>query len=82
MLLEVAKYTKYTKQQWHRFGIVWVIQYNNCIFLKVSFSPSGTTYHELWKRNQEILRWEWDLEEDEDADEVRPDFETEVKTTR
>ena len=43
----------------------------------------ATAFLELWKRRQAILQWEWDLGmEDDDADEIRPEFETGVKTTR
>jgi hypothetical protein len=42
----------------------------------------ATTYIELWKRRQAILQWEWDLEDNADAEELRPEYESQVKTTR
>lgn len=36
----------------------------------------------MWKRRQAILKWEWDLSEDEDVEEVRPEFEANVKSKR
>ena len=42
----------------------------------------GTIFFELWRRKQEILKWEWDLEEEEDMDEARPEFERDIRTTR
>jgi len=46
------------------------------------FQIIATTYVELWKRRQAILQWEWDLAENGDAEELRPEYETQVKTTR
>ena len=43
---------------------------------------TGTIYFELWRRKQEILKWEWDLQEEEDMDEPRPEFERDIRTTR
>ncbi len=44
---------------------------------------AATTFLSLWKRRQAILQWEWDLRaEEEEDDEVRPEYETGVKTTR
>jgi hypothetical protein len=41
------------------------------------------TFLSLWKRRQAILQWEWDLvAEAEEDDEIRPEYETGVKTTR
>ena len=37
---------------------------------------------ELWKRRQAVLQWEWDLENYEEEEEVRPQFHAKVKTTR
>lgn len=36
----------------------------------------------MWKRRQAILKWEWDLSEDEDVEEIRPEFEANVKSKR
>ena len=37
---------------------------------------------ELWKRRQSVLQWQWDLENYEEEEEVRPEFQARVKTTR
>ena len=37
---------------------------------------------ELWKRRQSVLQWQWDLENYEDEEEIRPEFQAQVKTTR
>lgn len=39
-------------------------------------------YLELWKRQQSIIVWEWDLQLVEEDEEPRPEFETSVKTFR
>lgn len=36
----------------------------------------------MWKRQQSIIVWEWDLQNIEDDEEPRPEFETSVKTFR
>lgn len=43
---------------------------------------SATTFLELWKRKQSIIIWEWDLQNIEDDEENRPEFETSAKTFR
>ena len=44
---------------------------------------AATTFLELWKRRQAILQWEWDLlSEEEEEDEIRPEYEQGVKTLR
>ena len=42
----------------------------------------ATTFLEMWKRRQAILKWEWDLTDDEDVEEIRPEFEANVKSRR
>ena len=42
----------------------------------------ATTFLEMWKRREAILKWEWDLTDNVDAAEVRPEFEAEVKGKR
>lgn len=37
---------------------------------------------ELWKRKQSVLVWEWDLQNVEQDEEPRPEFETSAKTFR
>ena len=36
----------------------------------------------MWKRRQAILKWEWDLSDNEDVEEIRPEFEASVKSRR
>jgi anoctamin-4 len=36
----------------------------------------------MWKRRQAILKWEWDLSDNEDIEEIRPEFEANVKSRR
>ena len=42
----------------------------------------ATTFLEMWKRRQAILKWEWDLSDNEDVEEIRPQFEANVKSRR
>ena len=37
---------------------------------------------ELWKRQQVVLQWRWDMEGFEEEEEMRPQYEEMVKTTR
>lgn len=53
----------------------------NCIIISLIFFPA-TTYLELWKRQQSVIIWEWDLQNVEEDEEPRPEFETSVKTFR
>ena len=46
------------------------------------FNFIATTFLEMWKRRQAILKWEWDLTDDEDVEEIRPEFEANVKSRR
>lgn len=36
----------------------------------------------MWKRKQSVLIWEWDLQNIENEEDTRPEFETSVKTFR
>jgi anoctamin-4 len=36
----------------------------------------------MWKRQQSVIVWEWDLQNVEEDEEPRPEFETSVKTFR
>ena len=36
----------------------------------------------MWKRRQAILKWEWDLLDNDDVEEIRPDFEATVSSRR
>lgn len=42
----------------------------------------ATTFLELWKRKQAVVAWEWDLQNVEDEEEPRPEFEATVTTFR
>lgn len=42
----------------------------------------ATSFLELWKRRQAVIAWEWDLQNAEDDEESRPEFESSVKTFR
>lgn len=42
----------------------------------------ATTFLELWKRKQAVVAWEWDLQNVEEDEEPRPEFEATVKTFR
>ena len=37
---------------------------------------------ELWKRKQAVIQWQWDLENYEEEEELRPHFHEKVTTTR
>ena len=50
--------------------------------IQLHLHTTGTIFFELWRRKQEILKWEWDLQEEEDMDEPRPEFERDIRTTR
>jgi anoctamin-4 len=52
------------------------------ICYSIYFNYIGTIFFELWRRKQEILKWEWDLQDEEDMDEARPEFERDIRTTR
>lgn len=36
----------------------------------------------MWKRRQAVIQWQWDMENYEAEEEVRPEFQAKVKTTR
>ncbi|KAK6625541.1 hypothetical protein RUM43_005840 [Polyplax serrata] len=52
------------------------------VFFAIFMSLWATMYLELWKRQQSIIVWEWDLQLVEEDEEPRPEFETSVKTFR
>ncbi|XP_060808841.1 anoctamin-4 [Amyelois transitella] len=52
------------------------------VFFAIFMSFWATTFLELWKRKQSILRWEWDLGGVDQDEDPRPEFETSVKTFR
>ncbi|XP_053674951.1 anoctamin-5 [Anopheles nili] len=52
------------------------------VFFAIFMSFWATTFLELWKRKQSVLVWEWDLQNIENEEDMRPEFETTVKTYR
>ncbi|VVC99640.1 unnamed protein product [Leptidea sinapis] len=46
------------------------------------YGLATTTFLELWKRKQFVLRWEWDLGGVDQDEDPRPEFEASVKTYR
>lgn len=44
------------------------------------FIIAATTFLELWKRKQAVVAWEWDLQNVEEDEEPRPEFEASVNT--
>ncbi|XP_033610715.1 anoctamin-4 isoform X2 [Cryptotermes secundus] len=52
------------------------------VFFAIFMSFWATTFLELWKRQQAVIVWEWDLQNVEEDEEPRPEFETSVKTFR
>lgn len=54
-----------------------------CVFFCFwKFSSLATTFLEMWKRKQAIIVWEWDLQNIEEDEENRPEFETTAKNFR
>nr|XP_037875245.1 anoctamin-4 isoform X1 [Bombyx mori]XP_037875246.1 anoctamin-4 isoform X1 [Bombyx mori]XP_037875247.1 anoctamin-4 isoform X1 [Bombyx mori] len=52
------------------------------VFFAIFMSFWATTFLELWKRKQSVLRWEWDLGGVDYDEDPRPEFETSAKTFR
>ncbi|GBP81845.1 Anoctamin-5 [Eumeta japonica] len=52
------------------------------VFFAIFMSFWATTFLELWKRKQSVLRWEWDLGGVDHDEEPRPEFEASIKTFR
>ncbi|XP_058460055.1 anoctamin-4 isoform X2 [Malaya genurostris] len=52
------------------------------VFFAIFMSFWATTFLELWKRKQSVLVWEWDLQNIENEEDMRPEYETSVKTFR
>lgn len=48
----------------------------------MKFQIAATTFLEMWKRKQSIIIWEWDLQNIEDDEENRPEFEASAKNFR
>ena len=68
------------------WGKLLTISRKNCFFFffkfYIFFYYKATTFLEMWKRRQAILKWEWDLSDNEDVEEIRPEFEASVKSRR
>ncbi|XP_050300119.1 anoctamin-4 isoform X2 [Anthonomus grandis grandis] len=52
------------------------------VFFAIFMSLWATVFLELWRRKQSVIQWEWDLQDTEQDEEARPEFETSVKTFR
>uniref|UniRef100_A0A2A4K343 Anoctamin n=1 Tax=Heliothis virescens TaxID=7102 RepID=A0A2A4K343_HELVI len=52
------------------------------VFFAIFMSFWATTFLELWKRKQSVLRWEWDMGGVDQDEDPRPEFEASVKTYR
>ncbi|KAF9407449.1 hypothetical protein HW555_012527 [Spodoptera exigua] len=52
------------------------------VFFAIFMSFWATTFLELWKRKQSVLRWEWDMGGVDQDEDPRPEFEASVKTFR
>nr|XP_053626544.1 anoctamin-4-like [Cherax quadricarinatus] len=52
------------------------------VFFSIAMSFWATMFLELWKRKQAVIQWQWDLEGYEEEEELRPEYEEKVTTTR
>ncbi|XP_030764358.1 anoctamin-4 [Sitophilus oryzae] len=52
------------------------------VFFAIFMSLWATVFLEMWRRKQNVIQWEWDLQGTEQDEEPRPEFETSVKTFR
>ncbi|XP_039298885.1 anoctamin-4 isoform X1 [Nilaparvata lugens] len=52
------------------------------VFFAIFMSFWATMFLELWKRKQAVIAWEWDLQNVEEDEEPRPEYEASVKTFR
>lgn len=46
------------------------------MFQLILFLILATTFLEMWKRKQAIIVWEWDLQNIDEDEENRPEFDT------
>ncbi|MCL4142507.1 UNVERIFIED_CONTAM: hypothetical protein GTU68_062604 [Idotea baltica] len=49
------------------------------VIFAIGMSFWATMFLELWKRKQVVIQWQWDMENYEDEEELRPQYEEEVK---
>ncbi|KAF7286638.1 hypothetical protein GWI33_004671 [Rhynchophorus ferrugineus] len=52
------------------------------VFFAIFMSLWATVFLEMWRRKQNVIQWEWDLQGTEQDEDPRPEFETSVKTFR
>ncbi|XP_064081291.1 anoctamin-5-like isoform X3 [Macrobrachium nipponense] len=52
------------------------------VFFSIAMSFWATMFLELWKRKQSVIQWQWDLENFEEEEELRPQFHEKVTSTR
>ena len=52
------------------WGKCLTISRKNFFYFYLSFFYKATTFLEMWKRRQAILKWEWDLSDNEDVEET------------
>lgn len=52
------------------------------VFFAIFMSFWATSFLELWKRKQSVVTWEWDLQDLENDEENRPEFDSAAKNFR
>ncbi|XP_045615890.1 anoctamin-4 isoform X2 [Procambarus clarkii] len=52
------------------------------VFFSIAMSFWATMFLELWKRKQAVIQWQWDMDGYEEEEELRPEYEEKVTTTR
>ena len=62
--------------------VAYLFDHPGTVFYAIFMSFWATTFLELWKRKQAVICWEWDLTNFEEEEQMRPEFESTVKTTR
>ncbi|CAL4063553.1 unnamed protein product, partial [Meganyctiphanes norvegica] len=64
------------------FASCFNILFSNTCFTSLRNAFFPTMFLELWKRKQAVIQWQWDLEQYEEEEELRPEYEEKVMTTR
>ena len=62
--------------------VTYVFDNNATIAFSVAMIFWASSFIEMWKRQQAILKWEWDMTDVEEEDEIRPEYMLNVKTRR
>ena len=62
--------------------ITYLFDNMSTIVFTVFMSFWATGFLEMWKRKQAVIAWEWDLTNFEEEEQMRPEYEASVKTTR